>query len=62
MLTLQLCMNTREVVLKFIVDSHSHLRNVSSRFRVESTVKKYWKTIPSEEAICNLVSSSLRLK
>ena len=30
-----------KVVLKFIVDTDSHLRNISSRLRVESTVKKY---------------------
>ena len=55
-------MNTRKIVLKFIADLHSHLRNVSPRFRVESTVKKYMKPISSEQAICNLVCSSLRLK
>ena len=60
MITSQLCMNTRKVVLNFIFDSH--LRNISSRFRVESTVKKYWKTIPSEQTTYNLVSSSLHLK
>ena len=39
MITLQLCMYTRKIVLKFIVDSllRSHLRNVSSCFRVKNT-------------------------
>ena len=41
-------MNTRKVVLKFKFDSRSHLKNVYSHRRVESTVKKYWKTIPIE--------------
>ena len=55
-------MNTRKVVLTFIINSHSHLRNVSSRFRVKSTAKKHGKTISSEQTIFNLVYPHLRLK
>ena len=55
-------LNTRKVVLKFIVDSLSHLQTVFSRFRVDRGVKKHWETIPREQTICNLASLSLRLK
>ena len=53
-------LNTRRIVLKVIGDSRSHLR---FRYRVDSTMKKaIWKAIPSEQIVCNLVFSSLRLK
>ena len=62
MVTLEFSLNTREAILKFNVDSHSHQPSVSSMVRVESIVKKYWKTIPSEQTIYNLISSCLGLK